>query len=491
MFLVKSTWLRGLVALFVLFLWFSSNNVNAAFVAPLSQVCSADAPVKVGKRIYPGVKPKLLINYIIENQWAGHRLNAAKVIDTNDNITETVTEKLRAITRFDHCDREAAGRCSVRDREAIKTIHLIINDPNLPEEDSTYKIIRIRKPSASERNKYEHLKKRYERPGATLQIGQLVDPQRRFIKVACLKYKPAPIPTRHFAQLDDPISEGNKREGYRLRITGKVDDLGLQRPNSLNPKKAKQLALLNKISPAQGLITIDRQAKSTTTEANAVLGWEFILFDEHSEIHATPYVHVHKRTNSKNVNQVDTLAGGLMFDADVQLFDGSGAENINFFAQYTTDSKANTEIASAKFIWTPSLLYFTGSPFGHSTNILGHGIAWEPTFRLVTEGGEVFDSGGNLSIAGTNEYLRTGFIAKLVMSGVPNSLFSQFKADATYKYMYGFYGQLRKFERFESSISYYFPNQSHLGLQLSYKHGHVEKTLQKEDLLKASIIARY
>ncbi len=462
--------LAGLCALFAIF------GLNAAiaspFVVPLKGICTASKKVAINGVKYQTVNKKKLINRILETQWlSGHNLDWAIVIDTNDDGTEELSEKLAVLTNPRHCDQIPKNRdqCSKNDRESLSIMRFSISAT--PIKGTDYQIVRATSSGASS-------------DVSSIVVSDIVNDGRNGVQIACLKPKPRSVDRLAVGDLPDPAD----REGYAIRVTSKVEDLSLPRPSSLSPQSPGEKAKLAKIRPAEFSVTSNERTDLSTYQADVVLGYEFNFVQDNLFANVIPYVQIQRRFNNQKTNEVDKLAGGILADLNF-VFTGDGADNLTIAAQYTTDSEAQTEIASLKSTWLPGFLLMKGSPIGFFKEV--GPVRVYTDVRGALDYGHVYNDGGNARLSATKDYLHGGGIARLIVKGQEGTILSQFLADVSYKYLHGFEGQLDVFKRFEASLTYYLAQQQHFGITLSYKNGHVEETLQKEELIKASLVARF
>ncbi|HEX6142766.1 MAG TPA: hypothetical protein VFZ01_08620 [Geminicoccaceae bacterium] len=317
-------------------------------------------------------------------------------------------------------------------------------------------------------------------PGASpsgIGLAEVLDPEDRFIRLTCRATPPAEIevagpgePPAQAGWVRDPDHD----EGFRL--TSEIDDLSKARTG------------LGAVKPAEFSISSNLLQDNTTFQVDAVAGYHFDA-GRGDEVRAVsvPFLLV-ERLFSNERDELDKLGAGWQGSAQFPLTPDA-LQEFAFTPLYLTDSNLESDIGTLKFRWTPTLNADTGVPLG-SVRQFGD-LLVSTGIDLLTDAGNVFDSGANEDLLAERRFLRVGGRLRLSLRGAADTLFERIQFDLSEKYLYNVNAEIEHINLVEVGFSYLLPEAENYRLTFSFTGGRDEDTLVEKAFWKTQVGIRF
>ncbi|MDX1540359.1 MAG: hypothetical protein R3349_03040, partial [Geminicoccaceae bacterium] len=270
------------------------------------------------------------------------------------------------------------------------------------------------------------------------------------------------------------IRDPDHDEGFRL--TSEVDDL------------SKRRGELTAVKPAEFSISTNLLEDETTFFVDAVAGYHFdVGRGDEVRLLTVPFALI-ERLFSATRDEVDKLGLGWQGSARTPLARRAQQE-VALTPVYFTDSDLETDIGTLKLRWTPSLEPATGIPLG---NVQEAGDLLVATgVDLLTDAGQVFDSGANPALLSEDAFLRLGGRLSLSIRGAADTLLERIQVDLSEKYLYNVGSDIEHINLVELAFSYLFPDVDNYRLTFSFTGGRDEDTLAAKAFWKTQVGVRF
>ena len=119
------------------------------------------------------------------------------------------------------------------------------------------------------------------------------------------------------------------------------------------------------------------------------------------------------------------------------------------------------------------------------------GLLWQLDVDGLVETGHVFRARDTAGPLAPGDFLRTGGSVSLTLQGARGTLLERLSLDLANKYLYGFTGPLKHFNRFDATLSYLLPGSDRYRLGFSYTIGRSDDTLQYQDYWSTVLGVRF
>jgi hypothetical protein len=282
----------------------------------------------------------------------------------------------------------------------------------------------------------------------------------------------------------------------RLRLSS--NDLGIDAKNDA----------FKGLKPATASVTRDGVANKTSFTSQAALGYAIPLdfaapsSAQYFSAEMVPYLSAmqsYSKVDGKAATYGDTnsLAVGALFNANVT-FVGTTSVNNVFIAkpQYLWNTKDQSEIASAKFIWQPWTQNLVGSlplptintPFPLGSALDGYYA--QILFDLRFDSGTYTNRGNNpTTIRQHTSFNRGGSMFGFALS--TPALGPYVTLNVTETLLDGFVGQVPYISLFQAALTYYFDSTGNIGLTFQYKNGQDEDTAEYAQTYTIGLAAKF
>lgn len=432
---------------------------------PESEVCALDQDNQPPRRF---LEPRLLVEWLLTSDPISDR-----ALDANADGDTLFSEKQVALAEEGYCSGTSSPRCTAADAAAQRRVHAALVRFVETEGGVDYTFERLRRPDPVDRAAHPVLAITLEDPGRTVQIGEVLMREPRFVRIVCVdQLPPAVVEAR---PEEAPQWTLDAEEGG-FRLAGRIDDLSKGRDR------------LREVAPAQFSIARDLLAQQTSFQVNAVAGYDFeVARGDNVRFGLIPFGLV-QRFFEGTTTSIDNLGVGLQFAARIRAAD-LGSSDVAVTPLFETDSDLDSKIGSLKFRWSPTLPPDASVPLGFFEQY-GPVVA---TFGIdaLSDVGLVFDPGTDPNLAIEEDFLRIGGRVRFNVRGAEDTLLEQFEIDVANRYFYDLIGSIKNINLFETSIAYNFPGVENYRVSFSYSSGRSEQTLDEIDLWQTQLGVRF
>jgi len=185
----------------------------------------------------------------------------------------------------------------------------------------------------------------------------------------------------------------------------------------------------------------------------------------------------------KNSKDVDNIGLGLMASALFPAFGDYHA--LQVYPQYLRSNVSEGELFSGNIVYTPQTWPGVGAPFPIFGDLVG---LFTPQAKFVW--GRVTAHGRDPDFVADKDFSRVGARVEF-LAMMDDGLLKGFSWRNAYEYQYGMRGYYRSVDRFESTLSYKFPDQQNWSLDLAYISGRNLDTLELQQQLTLGLGLKY
>lgn len=185
----------------------------------------------------------------------------------------------------------------------------------------------------------------------------------------------------------------------------------------------------------------------------------------------------------RNSKDVDNIGLGLMFSALFPAFGDYHA--LQIYPQYLRSNVSEGELFSGNIVYSPQTWLGVGAPFPIFGDLVG---LFTPQAKFIW--GRVTARGRDPEFVAEKEFSRVGGRLELLML-MDDGPLKGYSWRNAYEYQYGQRGYYRTVDRFESTISYKFPDQQNWSIDLAYISGRNLDTLELQQQLTLGLGLKY
>lgn len=465
--LVAALALTGLVLL-------ASGAEAQVAMPPPEEVCVADTLAGSERRI---VDPVRLVRWAVS---AAGISDAA--LDANGDGDTLLVEKQLALTQPGYCAAAPTRGCTEADAQALGSLQERLRAFVAAEGGALYRFERIRRPDSLDVAGSLALDPDFEIPDQPFQLGEVLDPAARFVRVHCQAAQAPPAPAEAPpVEAEEPVAPDPPPSPERgllggFRLTRDIDDQGKDRTR------------LRDVKAAEFSITGNLRDDRTSWYVNVVAGYHFTIErEERAQLSVIPFVQLERFFDGTR-HTIDKLGFGTQLAANVQA-PTVGIHELALTPVLLTDTSLDSAIGTLKMRWTPALTEDAPVPLGFYRR---YGpILARVGFDALLDSGRVFDPGDNEALEDESAFLRVGGQLGLRLSGAPDTVIAQFEIDFADKYLYNVNAEVEHINRFEAGISYLFPGLENYKLSFRYTVGRTDDTLERIELWKTQLGIRF
>lgn len=379
------------------------------------------------------------------------------VLDTNQDGTETMRERVAALLDVNYCSSVGKDLCMDGDTGSLDDARLLLQ--TIMGEDIVAETLTT--PSAADQVEWPLLADpEYGR------IAAMLDERRRFYRLTCpARTADAPRPQKRASGVDG------------LRLTGDIDSLSM-------PRGGREE--LRALTQAEVSYTNNRLEDSETFQVSAYLGYDFSNVALRQAIPFIGFEREQVRQLGPDDDGSSKVSIGFLYAAD---FDKS-LDQLSIAPLYVVDRITDSRVASLRAAWTPGLLYRIDQlPMGQADDVGPFTVLMN--LQLRAHAGRVIEVGSSEQLADSEDYVRLGPAFRLDLW--PKSdhwLLSRLSADAGYRRFFRLSGS-QDVEWWGAGINYSIEPTDHVTLRYSYEHGEDEETLEKTKQWKLILGIRF
>ena len=340
-----------------------------------------------------------------------------------------------------------------------------------------------RRPSPSEIAREPSLG--YEAVAGSIQPGYIIFPTRDYAAIECLNYERPPAGGPGGQTGDDDDGEPVLLTA-EARLRGDIDNLAVKLIRETRGSKST--------IPATFTWSHDFEDAQDTYIVNAAGGIVVCCYARGGDVplQLIPFAAIHRQFSSGSARaEIDKLTTGLI--AEVTF---AQPDMVNTFAlrtEFVTDSNADTEILTGKFVWTPIIGLPKGlpNPFKSYAYIPWLGLQAFAEINGVLRFGDVQDDGGLISVRDTSEFFYGGGKFGLSLRGYPGMKLERFTAYVNYSYLEVFEGQFDSLELLRAGIDYSFTDLNNVSVGVEFVDGRLEVTNQDVEYIMTGLNVKF
>jgi hypothetical protein len=184
--------------------------------------------------------------------------------------------------------------------------------------------------------------------------------------------------------------------------------------------------------------------------------------------------------NAPNVHNIGFGGlGNVIFDAF------GGSHSLQFYSQFVHSDVTDANIVSGNMVYTP----LTGVLIGRPIYLFGTiAVLLTPQAKFVF--GRVLEAGTSTELVSKDDFTRAGGRIELLLVD-DGGFFNGFSLRTSYEYLKVITGTFDSIDRFESTLSYKFPEQQFWSIDLRFMYGRNLDTLEQQRQLTLGVGFKY